>query len=68
MKVAIFNTFPFHYEMFGYIISFCNDRQYELTIYTVPNNHNKWLDFYKVLFVNFNFKSAATEFSNLGNS
>jgi hypothetical protein len=55
MKVAIFNTFPFHYEMFGYIISFCNDRQYELTIYTVPNNHNKWLDFYKVLFINFNF-------------
>jgi len=41
--------------MFGYIISFCNDRKYELTIYTVPNNHNKWLDFYKVLFTNFNF-------------
>ena len=55
-KIAIFNSFKFHYEMFGYIISYCKKNNYELTIFTETINNLGWLDFYKNIFCNYNFE------------
>jgi len=33
MKIAIYNAFPFHYEMYGYLIEHCQRHSYSLTIY-----------------------------------
>lgn len=49
-RVAIFNSFPFHYEMFGYIINYCINRRFELTIYTTRQNEMGWIHFYSRLF------------------
>jgi hypothetical protein len=46
-KIAIFNGFPFHYEMFGYIINYCKNNNYKLTIFTNFNNTLRWFEFYK---------------------
>jgi len=32
-NIAIFNSFPFHYEMFGYIIFYCYANKYNLLIF-----------------------------------
>jgi hypothetical protein len=45
-KIAIFNSFHFHYEMFGYIIHYCKKNNYELTIFTEMMYDYSWLDFY----------------------
>ena len=50
--MAIFNGFPFHYEMFGYIIEYCSIRKIKLDIYTETKNHMGWLDFYIKAFPN----------------
>jgi len=49
-EIAIFNGFPFHYEMFGYIIYFCYSNKFNLTIYTNFLNDNGWLKYYKYIF------------------
>lgn len=49
-KIAIFNSFPFHYEMFGYIIYYCYLNKYALTIYTEDKNDMGWFTFYNKLF------------------
>ena len=51
-KIAIFNSFPFHYEMFGYIIYYCYLNRYSLTIYTEHVNVMGWFVFYNKLFNN----------------
>ena len=38
MKIAIFNGFPFHYEMYGYIIHYCAYQGHSLTIYDLQAN------------------------------
>jgi len=43
MKVAIFNSFPFHYETFGYILHFVKQNNYQLTIYTNQSDPLGWL-------------------------
>jgi len=45
-NIAIFNSFPFHYEMFGYIINNCKKNNHNLTIFTNTNNSLGWLEFY----------------------
>ena len=47
-KIAIYNGFSFHYEMFGYIIDYCKTKNYDLTIYSDDNLGYK--DHYKTLF------------------
>ena len=47
-KIAIYNGFSFHYEMFGYIIDYCKTKNYDLTIYSDDNLGYK--DYYKSLF------------------
>lgn len=52
-NVAIFNSFHFHYEMFGYIIHLCKTCNYTLTIFTNMTHNMGWLDFYKKHFINY---------------
>ena len=52
-RVAIFNSFPFHYEMFGYILdhfSRCNDASSVVSIFTETRNALGWLEFYEKQF------------------
>ena len=45
--IAIYNSFPFHYEMFGYIINYCNENNFKLTIFTETINPMGWFKFYE---------------------
>jgi len=51
-SIAIFNSFSFHYEMFGYVIEYCSIRKIKLDIYTETKNNMGWLDFYIKKFPN----------------
>jgi len=51
MKIAIFNGFNFHYEMYGYIIHLCKCGNYDLTIY--DNNNQEIIDIYNKIFINY---------------
>lgn len=55
-NIAIYNSFPFHYEMFGYIIFYCYKNNYNLVIFTNDENDMGWLDFYKKKFSDYNFE------------
>jgi hypothetical protein len=50
IKIAIYNGFDFHYEMFGYIIAYCIYKNYKLDIYTNLSNNIGWIEFYEKLF------------------
>ena len=50
MKIAIYNGFSFHYEMFGYIIHYCKTKNYDLTIYSDDNLGYK--EYYKFIYSN----------------
>lgn len=50
MNIAIFNGFPFHYEMFGYVIDYCKKNSIKLDIYTNQLNDIGWLKFYESYF------------------
>ena len=63
-KLAIFNGFPFHYELFGYIIEYSLYNNYDLTIYTNFDIALGYIDFLKEHFKNyFEFKHF-TKFEN----
>jgi hypothetical protein len=47
MKIAILNGFPFHYEMFGYIIEYCMLKNIQLDIYTNMDNNMGWIEYYE---------------------
>lgn len=49
-KIAAYNGFSFHYEMYGYILDYCKSRNYSLTIYADNENDLGYIDFYKALF------------------
>jgi GR25 family glycosyltransferase involved in LPS biosynthesis len=62
MKLAILNSFNFHYEIFGYIIDYCIQKNIRLDIYTVSDNDLGWLSFYIVHYIpgndlNYDFKN-----------
>jgi len=65
-NIAIFNSFPFHYEMFGYIIFYCYANKYNLTIYTEDNYDMGWFDFYKQLFGNKSYQFNFIHYTNFG--
>jgi len=54
--VAIFNGFNFHYEMYGFIIEYCKNNNYLLTIFTSFINTLGWFEFYKNHFKNYDFE------------
>lgn len=45
MKVCLFNSFPFHYEMFGYFIDYFKDKCV-VDIYTGTDMNMGWIKFY----------------------
>ena len=57
-RVAIVNSLPYHYEMFGYILNYFAKKSYSsvsVTIFTeIAGNNWGWLDFYKDHFKNKN--------------
>ena len=56
LNIAIYNSFNFHYEMFGFIIYFCKKYNHKLTIFTPTEYTIGWLDFYKDFFKDYNFE------------
>ena len=54
MEIAIFSSLNYHYEMFGYIIQFCQSNGHNLTIFV--DGGNDWLDYYKKMFPSFDTK------------
>jgi hypothetical protein len=55
MKVAIFNGFLFHYEMFGYLIDFCSKMKYELTVYWGIGHDHGYRELYTRVFSDYKF-------------
>jgi len=54
IKIGVFNSFSFHYEMFGFILSYAKNNYYEVDIFTNQINDLGWIDFYRKKFNNFN--------------
>lgn len=55
MRFAIFNGFPFHYEVFGGFIQYCKNFGHELTIFTSKHNSDTWFSFYQTCFSPYSF-------------
>ena len=53
-KIGIFNSFPFHYEMFGFILNYAKNNEILVDIFTNRQNNLGWIDFYRNKFNNFN--------------
>ena len=53
-KIGIFNSFPFHYEMFGFILNYAKNNEILVDIFTNTQNDLGWIDFYREKFNNFN--------------
>ena len=64
VNIAIYNSFHFHYEMFGYIIYYCHVKNHNLTIYTISENAKGWLFFYRQKFNTSNFVYKNLKFFN----
>lgn len=47
MKIAIFNSLLFHYEMFAYILDYCKQRNIIVDCYSEQKADLGWLSFYK---------------------
>jgi hypothetical protein len=58
-KLGIFNSFPFHYEMFGFILNYAQNNNYEVDIFTNKNNALGWFEFYREKFNNFNINDIS---------
>uniref|UniRef100_A0A6C0BXA0 Uncharacterized protein n=1 Tax=viral metagenome TaxID=1070528 RepID=A0A6C0BXA0_9ZZZZ len=54
-RIAIYNSLPCHYEMFGYIIFYCFIKKYTLEIFTERFLDIGWFKFYTRVFENENF-------------
>lgn len=54
-NIALFNSFPFHYEVMGHFIYYCQQRKHSLFIFTETKNNFGWLDFYVMLFAQSNY-------------
>lgn len=50
MNIAIFNSYPYHYEVFGFFIYYCFINRFNLTIFTTLDNNFGWIDFYYLYF------------------
>uniref|UniRef100_A0A6C0CXI8 Glycosyl transferase family 28 C-terminal domain-containing protein n=1 Tax=viral metagenome TaxID=1070528 RepID=A0A6C0CXI8_9ZZZZ len=53
-RIAIYNSIPCHYEMFGYIIYYCYVNKFTIEIFTENFFDMHWLSFYKNVFQNYN--------------
>jgi hypothetical protein len=55
MNIAAFNGFPFHDEIFGYIIHYCKTNNHKLTIFCRTETQTDYLIFYKKHFKDYCF-------------
>lgn len=55
-RIAIFNSFPHHYELYGSIIEWCKNEGHYLMVLTETKKCMGWLDFYKEFFDFDNFR------------
>lgn len=53
-RIAIYNSYYFHYEMFGYIIFYCYLNKYKLDIFTENKQNIGWILFYEELIKHIN--------------
>jgi FkbM family methyltransferase len=58
-KLGIFNGFPFHYEMFGFVLNYAQNNNYEVDIFTNKTNTLGWFEFYREKFNNFNINDIS---------
>jgi hypothetical protein len=56
MRIAAFNGFSFHDEMFGYIIYYCLLKKLSLTIYCNRNTDQGYTEFYNNFYINNNIE------------
>ena len=47
MKLCIFNSLPFHYEMFAHVLDYCKNKNLQIDIYTNKDNNHGWLNMYE---------------------
>lgn len=52
-KIAIYNSLPFHYEMYGFILNYAKNTNRLVDIYSVKDHNIGWFDFYTEKFNNF---------------
>ena len=64
-RIALYNSLPCHYEMFGYIIFYCFVNNFTLEIFTEKFLNMSWLLFYKKIYRNYEFTyKYYSEFEN----
>ena len=59
MNLALFSGFRFHYEIFGYIMHFCETKGYYLTVYCYESSHQGYLDFYRGMWPNIIYRDVS---------
>ena len=64
LNICIFNSLGFHFEMFGYLIDYCKQKNYNLDIYTTDYNNYGFIKFYFHFFQFKNFFDVQTYNSN----
>ena len=47
MRIAAFNSFPFHYEMLAHVLDYCHQYSLDIDVYTNIVNDYGWLAFYE---------------------
>jgi len=55
-KIAIYNSLPFHEEMYGYILNYAKNANMCVHIYSDNNDNLSWYPFYSTYFKNFSIK------------
>jgi hypothetical protein len=50
MRLAVFNSFPYHYEMFAHILDYCKNHNQEVNVYTNTTNDYGWLSYYEEVY------------------
>jgi hypothetical protein len=64
MKIAIYNGCHYHFELYGYIIHYCNVHNYSLTIYDVrEKDTNLYFELFQTIFTHIAYKDIS-EFNN----
>lgn len=55
-KIAIFNGFPFHYEMFGTVLEYLRNRSIAFDIFSETKNEMGWISVYESCFGKLDFR------------
>jgi len=50
MKIAIYNSYPFHFEVYGYILSYATKNRCDVTIYSSLSDKAGWAEWYLTYF------------------